>query len=816
MSVPVDQVMEILTEGDAGQEQDDANVEGEQGEQGEGPLSEEEILLIISTEMKQSASGTFSTTLDSNRDESLDYYLGNPRGDEQEGRSQATSTDVADAIEWILPQIIKAMVAKGPVIEFDAISEDDEDQADLETMFTHDVFMKENEGFLNLYEFVKDALMQKNGIFKIYRDEAEKVTTESYSGLSQQELQGLLNHDEVELTALTETVDTQAMQEREMQVERMQQQVQMMTQQQAPDPQQQQAMQAKAAQMAQQIQQIMQQPPPILIEAEVQVTQTHAKIRVDCVAPEEFRVNQSHDSLSLDSARFTSQVRLRTKSELIEDGYDPDIINNAGDNLSDSYEREYRFAAQGENVYSDPNYSDDDSQTMLEVAESYIMIDVERTGVAQLHLVTTLGADDPTNLLEIAPMEENPFVSSSCIIMAHKFYGLSIYDRLKQLQDMKTSLWRNMLDNLYLQNNREKEVVENQVNLDDLLISRPGGIKRVKAPGMIRELMVQPIGQEGYQMLEYLDQVRTGRVGVSPDTAGNVDALGSAVGSEGVSQLLSAKEELTGLMVRVVAETGVKPAYLKIRDMLVRYQDDLTPFKFRDKWVDVDPSKWGDRSRTTVVVGTGTGDDARKVGAIQQVIAYQAQLYADPKNTMVFEDQLYSSVDEFCRVSGLSGASDYFLDPSSDAGKAKKEGVDKQNAEAKQKQDEAEKLMVEAQSALGKAEMMKGQAALQSQQSKLKVEQSKSQLDVYKQNSTNEFNNFKQQSQNEKDALNLQLDEVKTTLAAIQDDKKHNLEREKLEENTALKLTDMEMEHQRDLSAQNEANKEGNDDAATI
>ena len=39
---------------------------------------------------------------------------------------------------------------------------DDDLQAELETEFTHDVFMKENEGFLNLYEYTKDALMQKN------------------------------------------------------------------------------------------------------------------------------------------------------------------------------------------------------------------------------------------------------------------------------------------------------------------------------------------------------------------------------------------------------------------------------------------------------------------------------------------------------------------------------------------------------------------------------------------------------------------------------------------------------------------------------
>ena len=764
-------------------------------------LDEEGILDIVSAEMSQAATGSFVTEIDGNRQEALDYYLGNPRGDEEEGRSQVISTDVADAIEWIMPQIIKAMVAKGPVVEFDAIGADDELQADMETEFTHDTFMKENEGFLNLYEFIKDALMQKNGIFKIYYDETDKVKTERYDGLNQQELEMLMQQDNTEIVDMEECIDEVAMQQREQQLQQMQQQIQQMPQklkqqamqqfQQVPPEQlqqaQQQAMQQgqqQVQQAQQQLQQMQQQPPVMRYAVTVDVTTTQGKVRVDCVAPEDFRVNQHHDSLSLDEARFTAHVRMRTKSELIEEGYDPEVIRNAEENLTNNFEREYRFSMQDETVYSDPNYSEDESQIMLEVSECYMMIDVEQTGVAKLMQVTVLGSDDPTDVLAMEPCEENPFVSSTCIIMAHKFFGLSIYDRLKQLQDMKTSLWRNIMDNLYLQNNREKEVVEGQVNLDDLLVSRPGGIKRVKQPGMIRELQVQPIGQEGYQMLDYMDQVRTGRVGVSPDTAGNVDALGTAVGSEGVAQLLSAKEELTGLMVRVIAETGMKPAYLKIRDLLVRYKNNSTAFKFRGEWQQVNPSQWGDRSRTTIKVGTGTGDDQRKVGAIQQVIAYQSQAIQTPGNTLVFPAQMYEALDEFCRASGLKSAAPYFLDPAGQEGQKKQQGVEQQQKQEKQKQEQIEQKMIEAQTMLGKAEQMKGQAALDSQKAKIQIEQGKMQME-----------GMKQQSENEKAVIQLQLDDTKTQLTAMKDGQKQAFDYAKLEQDEALKLTEMELKY---------------------
>ena len=784
-----------------------ALMQDDMGDQPDEPLDEDSILSIVAAEMSQAATGSFVTEIDGNRQDSLDYYLGNPRGDEQEGRSQVVSTDVADAIEWIMPQIIKAMVAKGPVVEFDAIGADDELQAEMETEFTHDTFMKENEGFLNLYEYVKDALMQKNGIFKIYYDETDKVKTERYDGLNQQELEMLMQQDGVEIVNMEERVDERVMREREQQIQQAQQQYQQAQQQAQQMPQQleQQAMQQgqqrlqrsqqQLQQMGQQIQKMTQQPPAMLYAVTVDVTTTHGKVRVDCVAPEDFRVNQHHDSLGLDEARFTAHVRLRTKSDLIEEGYDLDLIMDTEDNLTNNYEREYRFSMQDENVYSDPNYSEDESQTMLEVSECYMKIDLEKTGVAKLMQITVLGSDDPTNILAIEPCEEMPFVASTCIIMAHKFFGLSVYDRLKQLQDMKTSLWRNIMDNLYLQNNREKEVVEDQVNLDDLLVSRPGGIKRVKQPGMIRELEVQPIGQEGYQMLDYMDQVRTGRVGVSPDTAGNVDALGTAVGSEGVAQLLSAKEELTGLMVRVIAETGMKPAYLKIRNLLVRYKDNTTAFKFRGEWTNVNPSDWGDRSRTTIKVGTGTGDDQRKVGAIQQVIAYQSQALQTPDNTLVFAPQVYEAMDEFCRASGLKSAASYFLDPAGKEGKGKEQEHKKTQDEASAKQDQMNQAMAQAQKQLGEAEVMKGQAALQSQQAKIQIEQGKQQMEGMKQKSQNEKDQMQMEMDGMKAAMQMQLDETKTQLTAMKDGQKQAFDYAKLEQDEALKLTEMELKY---------------------
>lgn len=716
------------------------------------PLSEEDILNIISTEMAQSSTGTYASELDGNREDALNYYLGNPRGDEVEGRSKVISTDVADAIEWIMPSLMKTLTKKGPVVKFDAMSEADELQAELETEFTHNVFMKQNNGFLNLYEYAKDALMQKNGIFKIYFDEGDELETETYTGLSKDQLDIIISNPHVEVTRLhEEMIDGMA------------------------EP---------------------------TFEVDISISSPYGKVVVDCISPDNFRVNQFHDSLDLTNARFCAHVELKTRSDLVEEGYDPDVIYAEEDNLSDTYRREYRWAEQGEEVTSDRNYTEDPSQVLLEVSECYMRIDLDGEGVARMHKITVLGSDTATAILDIEPISENPFVSSTAIIMAHKFYGLSIYDRLKQLQDQKTSLWRNIMDNLYLQNNREKEVLEGKVNIDDLLISRPGGIKRVKQLGSIRELDVQPIGQEGFQMLDYMDKVRTGRVGASPDTMGQGLAVGGDT-AHGVERLMTNKEELVSLMAEVMVHTGLGKAYQRVRDLLVRHQNSCTAFKFKDIWVDVDPSKWGKRSSITVSVSSGMGEEMRQQGSIREVLAYQAQILQDPRQTIVTEEKVFNALDKFCSTAGLSGASQYFVDPSSQEGRQAADSKAQQNKQEQQKQDMVQQLMIQAQDKMAEGERMKGEAAIMSQRAKALNDLMKIELE-----------STKNRASEEKAALELALEQAQQEAQNYKDGAKQKYEYDKLEMEEAMRLTELELEHKRELNAQLEANKtETTDDA---
>ena len=169
-------------------------------------------------------------------------------------------------------------------------------------------------------------------------------------------------------------------------------------------------------------------------------------------------------------------------------------------------------------------------------------------------------------------------------------------------------------------------------------------------------------------LLQWADEQKRSRVGVSTDMAGQ-NQLVNNESAHAVERMMSAQEMLGNLIVRSIAETGIRPAYRMIRDLLVRFQNATTPFKFRGNWVNVNPADWGDRSRMMVTVGTGAGEDQQRMASLQQIYQIQREMQqSDPMQAMVSPAHLFATLNDFIGLSGLSEASKYFADPSSPEG----------------------------------------------------------------------------------------------------------------------------------------------------
>jgi hypothetical protein len=690
-------------------------------------MDETAILSSITNELEQSLSYSNDAAISATNVDirtPLDYYLGNPNGTETEGRSQVTSTDVADAIEWILPSVMESFTSSPDVISFDPTHPGDEEQAELETTYVYDMVMKRNNGFVIIHQACKDALLHGNGIYKSYYVEDTSYDTVRYTGLTQEQLL-LIQSTQPSLEIV------------------------------------------EGAQNDDQT-----------YDVSFKRTTTCKKIHVECVPLENFRINADHHSIDLKDARFVSHEMVKTISELRQEGYPDGILK---DLPRTQFNRSaFRNQAQGEFVMQ--NYSAvDGSMEMVTVNESYTWMDYDGDGIAEYVKVTTVGEGNPTHVLSVEELPDgSPWVGCTAILMSHKFRGVSIYDRVKEVQDQSTAVMRSVLDNFYYQNNQEKEVVEDFVNMDDLLVSLPGGIKRVRKAGSINPIPVQPFTDAPIQLMRYLGEIKAGRVGVSADGASAPQNIGDRVGSEGVEKLMTAKEALAGMMVRVLAETGLKQLYVKVRDLAHRHIDTLEDYRFRDRWVQVNPAEWVPRLSTTVAVGTGSGNKQAKLAAIAQVKEIQAQLGASPFAYLLSDEKIYNTINDFCKFSGLNSAYRYILEPKSEEARmAKQKQAHSQQAQAQQAQQEvAARLQMEA--SIAQAELTKAQAQRENVQLKAQVEMMKHQREL-------EAAKFDTQMA----SMKSQLDQLKMVAEGDFKDKELVFKEKALDQQTFLKLVEL-------------------------
>lgn len=629
-------------------------------------LTFDDVASIISQELDQSA------TID-DLELALSYYLGNPNGKEVAGRSQVTSTDVADCIEWIMPQVMEAFTQNNEVVVFDPTQPGDERQAEMETSFTYDVLMKHNPGFIILHQFIKDALMQRNGVLKCYYEHCSRVWTDDFTGLTEADLAVLLSAPTADVVSAEQADDGS-------------------------------------------------------YSLRVRFTSNKGKIAIDPVPPEQFRYNSDHSSIDVSTARFTAHLVQKTESELIEYGLDADLVRSLPDSNAVPGTT-YRFSEQGEHaLFTTP--TDDTSTRLIDIGECYMQLDIDGDGVSELCkvLVVMDGERAVNQVLEVQEIECMPWITTTAILMSHKFQGRSIYDRIKEIQDQKTSLWRNSLDNIYFQNNQRLIVLRGQVEQDDLVVSRPGGIIRANTLNAVAPLMTPPLGQDAANMMAYLDQVRGGRAGVTPDGAAKGLDIGDRVGSEGVDRMFNAKEALVGLIIRVIAETGIKPLCCMIRDLASKHMDTMVDYNFRGEWVKVRPTDWPERSSTTVRVGTGTGNVTQKTGALLKVMDIQSQLAALPGQALVNESKAFAALNEFCKLSGLNGASQFFLDPASQEGQQQKQAAAQSQQQTQQQAIAMQMEQLKAEQTLAQAEVMKAQAAAENNKLKAQIEALKLEL----------------------------------------------------------------------------------------
>lgn len=568
-------------------------------------MTDDELAVAISNQERLASSVTGSD-LARERARALDYYLGKPFGNEVEGQSQVVSTDVFEAIEGMLPSLLEIFLASNRLAECEPFGPEDEPEAKQQTEVANHVIMKMNDAAMIFYTWFKDALIQKVGVVKTYYDEEyDESRLSKYQGLTDMEMVKLASDPNNEILS------------RERRTE--------------------------------QFTDMNGQPFELPVnDLVVRHHNKRGKVCIINIPPENFLISTRQTNLNLSDCEFCSHKERKTQTDLIEMGVEPDFLLDVGDDDSGVETTEEAIARDNLNtIWNRDRDEPDPSMKEYWVSDCYIEIDYDGDGVAELRHVIKVGNKVWLN-------EETDLVPFSCIcpiIIPHQFYGRSIADITADVQETKSALWRQMLNNLYLTNNPRKFVLEGQANMDDLLTSRVGGIVRGRVPGAVTDLVTPFVAGESFPMLEYWDTVKENRSGVTRYNQGtDADSLNKT--AHGIQSILGQSMKRLEMVARIFAETGVKDLVRKVLHCIAKSGMKQMVMKLTNGYVSVDPREWKNQYNVTINVGLGTGNKDRTLQMLSMISAKQLELKQTGRGYMVSELNDYNTMVKMIEAAG--------------------------------------------------------------------------------------------------------------------------------------------------------------------
>ena len=569
----------------------------------------------------ENALGYYDSEYGTDRITAMNYYMGEDFGNEQEGRSQVVTTEVADTIEFIMPSLMRTFTQTDEFVKFMPRQPEDVEGAKQATSYANYVLNCQNNGFVILHNFFKDALLQKIGVVKVYYDETEEAQEEEYTGLSDDELTLLLQDPNVEIVSQnTEEYGEEGVDEMGMPVSDY----------------------------------------SVSHDVVIKRMSYGGMIKVDNIPPEEFLVSKR--AASIEDADFVAHRTTMKVGDLIQMGYDRELVEKyAGyTELDTSSEVQNRF----EDVESsDATDSSDMSMRDVLVVEAYIKSDYDGDGVAELRRVVTLGSG--FEIVENETFDHVPFACLSPILMPHRLVGRSIAELIMDLQLIKSTVLRQLLDNIYLTNNARVAAVEGQVNLDDLLNSRAGGIVRMRQANAVQVLQPPTVGQNAFSLLQYLDEIKEQRTGLSKASMGlDADALQSTTATAVAAQMSAAQGKIE-MIARVFAETGVKQLFRLVLTLCLHHGKKEQMIRLNNKFVPIDPSNWKHEYDLSVNVGLGSGQTNEKMAFLAQMAQKQEQilLQMGAENPLVDLQQYRNTLAELASMAGFKDATRFFKNP---------------------------------------------------------------------------------------------------------------------------------------------------------
>ena len=583
------------------------------------PMDDTELQGIVSAELEDAVS-YIDSDVSPIRAKGTEYYRGDPFGNEEDGRSQVVAMEVRDTVSAMLPSLMKVFFSTENVVEYMPRGPEDVAGAQQATDYANYIFTADNNGFMTTYALFKDSLVRKCGIAKYWWEEVEEVKIEEYSGLDDQTLQVLMQEG-AEVKIVVSYPEPGAMPQMDMTTG-------------------------------------LPMPVPMIHDVEIKRNTRDGRIRIMAVPPEELILDRR--ARSFDDAGIIAHRQMATVSDLIGMGYDQDEIEENISSTDLDSNDEY-LARQPLSTTMGAGDSMNPMQQRVLYVEAYMRIDFDGDGIPELRKICCMGSS--YTMVRNLPASYIPFVDFPCDPEPHTspLEAMSIFDITHDIQEIKSEIMRNTLDSLAQSIHPRTAVVEGQVNIDDVLNNETGAIIRMRAPGMVQPFSSPFVGQPAFAMMDYMDQMREDRTGMSKAAMGlDPDALQSTT-KAAVAATVSASQSRLELQARILAE-GMKKLFKGILYLMTTHQDKPRMVRLRNEWVQIDPRVWDASMDVNVNIGLGNGDVNEKINALNIIMQKQEQIMAQfgPMNQIASLPMYIRTLQKAIELSGYKDASSYF------------------------------------------------------------------------------------------------------------------------------------------------------------
>ena len=607
------------------------------------------------------------------RTKAWDRYYGRKLGNEKKGRSQFITRDVMDTIEWMMPYFMKTFFSGDPKIEIDIEGQDPAVGKALMDRIQMDLAKNTPTQFVVGYQWVKDALVSNTAYTKMGWDLDQEVKTVDFENVSQQNIVVLLTDPDIQVQEIKED-------------------------QTAP-------FQLPTYTVTAKVNRTIKDQPYVENTPNWEFIASSKARDIDDEHGKGHQTEVTLDYLKRINRAFSKEKEPYFKGldQLEEEGQG--IAKHASvDTLEGekaSYEGEDQKQAGLDETAEGP-------KKPIKFIEWYTRLDVNQDGYLE-NVICYMGDD---NLLRWEINEEDiiPFSALKPIIDCYKFEGISYAELLIEIQNLKTMLFRRILDNFDFQNSGRWRVdPDGQVDLYALYNNVPGGAFYGKKDS-VEDLSPSPWDPRSFTIIEYVDSLRENRSGVTRYNQG-MDSGSLNKTATGIVQIQTAAMQRMELVGRIFAETGLRNFYYKLARLYQRYLRKPFTAKIHGKEMQISPETIQGKIVCTVNMGVEASvgmEEATKIERMLAILFKVNQMFPG----LLTPEKVHNISRRYVTSIGFKNADNFINDLESFLQQGKQSGeMQKRLMEMQQRMEQME-LAIKKQEADTKAQKVQTDAAL--------------------------------------------------------------------------------------------------------